>query len=265
MNEFVTKDFTEFTKAIVTLTRGYRDTRAWWRGQANAAWGLVPSLYRSGFATNKESNINGRFRMMAKARHLSCPTSDDLFGWLFLMQHYRLPTRLLDWSESPLVGLYFAMGSEAADDMDATLWALCPTGLNLHQLKREAICTPGIKDLIPLCREAFVANQTSPDCRIIAVQTEQSDIRHMIQQSVFTIHGCGTPMGDLPGADQYLARIQIPAKSKREFRQVLALFGISRAVLFPDLENLAAELASLEFVLHAEPAAPGTAKRCREV
>ena len=256
MIELVAKDITEFTQAIVAVTRAYRDSRSWWRGQVNAAWGLVPSLYRHGFAVNKESNINARFQMMAKARHASCPTGDDPSGWLFLMQHYGLPTRLLDWSESPLVGLYFAVEAGAADDADAALWALCPTLLNLYQLKRQAICMPGSQDLIHLCREAFVSSDKSPDCRIISVLTEQSDIRHMIQQSVFTIHGCGTPMGDLPEANRFLARIRIPAKAKSGFRQVLALFGISRAVLFPDLENLATELASLEFALHAEPAAP---------
>lgn len=172
------------------------------------------------------------------------------------MQHYRLPTRLLDWSESPLVAVYFAMAAEAGDDIDAALWALSPTGLNLQQLKREVICMPGSRDLRQLSREAFIANKDNPDCRILSVLTEQSDLRHMVQQSVFTIHGCSTSISDLPRADKYLARIRIPGKAKPVFRQVLALLGISRAVLFPDLENLAAELASLDFILRAEQAAP---------
>ena len=86
--------------------------------------------------------------------------------------------------------------------------------------------------------------------------TEQSDLRHMVQQSVFTIHGCGTSISDLPEAAKYLARIRIPGNAKIAFRQVLALFGISRHLLFPDLENLAAELASLDFVLRAEQTDP---------
>jgi len=139
--EHVATDIAEFTHAIVAITRAFGNSRPWWRGQADARWSLVPSLYRKGFAS-KEGNINSRFRMMAKVRHANCPTSDDAFPWLFLMQHYRLPTRLLDWSESPLVAVYFATEAEAGDDTDAALWALSPTGLNLQQLKREVICMP---------------------------------------------------------------------------------------------------------------------------
>ena len=255
MIEFVAKDISEFSQAIVSITRHFRDSRPWWRGQGNAAWGLVPSLYRIGYDTKKEKNINARFRMMAKARHTNCPSADDPFGWLFLMQHYRLPTRLLDWTESPLVGLYFAVEGESLNDTDASLWALYPTVLNHHQKEKEAICMPGSQDITQISREAFVLNKKSPDCRIISVLTEQSDIRHMVQQSVFTIHGCGTSITELPEAKQYLARILIPAKAKKGFRQILALFGVSRANLFPDLENLAAELTSLEFALNTEPEA----------
>ena len=47
-----------------------------------------------------------------------------------LMQHHRVPTRLLDWSESPLAGLFFAVEEEPG--ADGALWCLLPTELNKH-------------------------------------------------------------------------------------------------------------------------------------
>jgi hypothetical protein len=253
MGEHVVKNIPELVAAIVSISCTHGNSRPWWRGHSDVAWPLVPSLYRKGFA-NKEFNINGRFRMMAKARHSNCPSNQDLFGWLFLMQYYRLATRLLDWSESPLVALYFVTEAKAGDETDGALWGLIPSELNVHQMKTDAIRMPGSKNLHKLCLEAFAPKKVNPDCRILSVLTEQSDLRHLVQQSVFTIHGCDTPMNHLSGSDDYLALIRIPASSKPAFRQVLALFGISRAGLFPDLENLAEELGSLDFVLRAEDA-----------
>jgi len=54
----------------------------------------------------------------------------DEWDWIFLMQHYRAPTRLLDWSESPLVALYFALVDKLQEDSDGALWCMDPIALN---------------------------------------------------------------------------------------------------------------------------------------
>ena len=246
MSEYVATDIAELTQAVVAITRGYGDSKPWWRGHSNIDWSLLPSLYRRELSA-KEHNINARFRMMAKARYANCPRSNAPFPWLFLMQHYRLPTRLLDWSQSPLIALYFALETDVDEASDAAVWALLPTGLNLQQMGEGKICLYGSRSLGRLAAEAFVRNTKKPDIRILSVLTEQSDPRHMVQQSTFTIHGSNTPIEVLPDADAYLARIRIPEKTKPTFRQLLSLLGISRATLFPDLDNLAIELSALDF------------------
>ena len=103
---------------------------AWYRGHADAKWKLVPGYHRSRREIS-ETTLLARFKQSAAMLAELQPRDD--FDWLFLMQHYGVPTRLLDWSESPLVALYFAV-QDAGNcvELDGALWRLDPTELNKH-------------------------------------------------------------------------------------------------------------------------------------
>lgn len=252
MMELVADDFNGFTGAMVSITRHFNNTRPWWRGQADKEWDLCPRLYRLGLG-HQETDMTVRFLTMAKPRYPKCPPNENFFAWLFLMQHYCLPTRLLDWSESPLVALFFAVESENHDRSDAVLWALEPTELNYQQLGKKKIFVSSSSDVRQIFVEAFRTNPNNPNRRILSVLTEQIDLRHMVQQSAFTVHGADVPINSVEQLSKCIAKIVIPAKSKRGFRQILENFGVSRAVLFPDLENLSREITALEFHGEAQP------------
>ena len=51
------------------------------------------------------------------------------WDWYFVMQHYGAPTRLLDWTEGALHGLYFALRNNYGYD-DAAVWVLNPWKFN---------------------------------------------------------------------------------------------------------------------------------------
>lgn len=103
---------------------------AWFRGQEDLAWPLVPGAFRrSKRNTVEETSSFYHFVLRADEEHRK--TNDSTFKWLTLMQHYGLPTRLLDWTESVLVGLYFAtIDTKAGRGKNGALYVLDPRRLN---------------------------------------------------------------------------------------------------------------------------------------
>ena len=128
------------------------------------------------------------------------------------------------------------------------MWALRPSRLNKCETEgeEERIIDVEQKYARVLFRGAFNRNAASQET--LAILARHSDLRQMVQQSEFTIHGSPQPLQDHPDMAQLLVRIDIPASAKEEFSQSLALLRISESVLFPDLEHLAREVASSTFV-----------------
>ena len=143
------QDIPQLLSAMSAVSDKFNGVKPWWRGQAVSEWHLVPSIHHRGVTAN-EQNLTFRFRNMAKARHRDCPSHSDISSWLFLIQHYGLPTRLLDWTESPLTSLFFAVEDSAYDSHDGVLWALNPTQLNnstfaVPQMSQNRVCARLLK------------------------------------------------------------------------------------------------------------------------
>ena len=113
-------------------------------GTASARGGGLGAEYYS------EATLLEKFRASAPTYLERLPATD--WEWLFLMQHYGLRTRLLDWTESSLIALYFAIRDNSGD-VDAAVWAMNPWWLNRQTFGEYALFPaddPRAKEHAPL-------------------------------------------------------------------------------------------------------------------
>lgn len=220
----------------------------WFRGHDSIEWELKPSITRGGTAdpTSREYQLLKLFRQHATRLIEPLPTDDWL--WLFLMQHYGVPTRLLDWSESPLVALFFAVQDLALSEKDGALWMLSPQKLNEAANLSEETLKNGIpffgmdEDLDPyLPKSVAQAGAQSPQRPVAAIAARNS-ARIAAQLGVFTIFHSDYTALDAIGDGLHLWRYRIPAASKPKIRAELEVLQMNQFALFPELDKAGAHV-----------------------
>ena len=173
----------------------------WYRGQKNRKDTLVPSVFRKDpikQTTYVEQVMMHEFMKRAGQIIKDVPDSKEYAKWLPIMQHYGLPTRLLDWTTAPLVALYFAtlpsVSSEADEskqkvETDGALWCINPNKLNEGILKGSFVPPINYESTKYLTKCAF-EKDADDKCRaqIMACTCVGSYLRMFTQQANFTIH-----------------------------------------------------------------------------
>ena len=252
--------FSELLRFALTCQQEF-GIMAWFRGQADKSWKLKPRIFRALPAIQHpgyEPSLLNTFANGAPARHANCPAHEDHISWLILAEHYGLPTRLLDWTQSILTAAYFAVGHEedGAADRDAAIWALNPCHLNEKQTKFCFILGANSDSAKPCAANAFsdARRQEEEGKKILALLPVESDARIQAQQSVFTIHGVSDALEEVLGEDERtLYKFVIPASSKEYLRVALTVLGIRQSILFPDLQNLAEDIESMTTSTYDHP------------
>jgi hypothetical protein len=125
--------------------------RWWFRGQQSAGWPLETSLERvtRGYRDRRLAGLFfiNSFKKRAHQFLRTVPSEDDLLEWLAVMQHWGVPTRLLDFTTSAYVGLFFAVNDfpfssgqlEKREEPVAALWGTESCGIQgycLHAAQR---------------------------------------------------------------------------------------------------------------------------------
>ena len=208
----------------------------WYRGQARSEWSLSPGYMRINNPPS-ESTLLMRFKQSA-AMLIEKPPRDS-FDWLFLMQHFGVPTRLLDWTESPLVGLYFAVEEHA---YDGALWLLQPSELNKYaniNNRDEPGYIPSFEDeeLKGYSVESLAQNRKTQLLPVATIAT-RNNARIQAQLGVFTIHHQKLIPIEEVGNSMHVIKYIIPNAAKALISEQLRLLGITRFQLFPELASL---------------------------
>lgn len=236
--------------AYITYLQKETKTIFWYRGQRDATWTVQAGVYRDDHQQHERNYVH-RFRARAGTRYANLPRQEELALWLSLMQHYGLPTRLLDWSRSPLVAAYFALESyiyeHPDEESDAAIWILEPHSLNSLECGQAITPTLDANMCEPLVKSAFFdrspeTNSATDQAQVLAVMASEHDLRMFVQQGCFTIHSDPTPLNLRPHSDKYLSQIVVPADSVRKLAHEVEVCGFRKGDIYPDLGNLASEL-----------------------
>ena len=228
--------------------------RLWYRGVANSAWPLLPSIQRTKHRIESERYITNDFYIKAKQVLDDCPEKKNYSAWMSIMQHYGLPTRLLDWSQSPLISTFFAVEKyKDFPQTNACIWVLAPGKLNETEGFGNCIYPVDADTVQNMLLPAFKENGHVAELsnKIIACHSTENNLRMYSQQANFTIHNSLKRLEDICD-ENTLYKIIIPAKIREYFLYSLEIFGITESFVYPDLDHIAHDLKRAYNILYID-------------
>lgn len=255
------KSFTEYVQEVERRTSVSANPN-WFRGTGKASYKLTPGLYRHSKKKTVAEIATLERDTMIRFRQRSIPFSDRSLreDWeaLFFMQHYRVPTRLLDWSENPFIAFYFAVMSaeftanKKTGDLvfkeDAAVWVLDPVCWNRHALNHQSfdggVLVTGDPELIGYQPSPTFSKMNN---HAVALYGAHNSPRIVAQRGVFTIFGQNLlSMDDAYDQSAFpdgsLLKIVLRKEGLPALRKSILSYGITESVVYPDLDGLAAEM-----------------------
>ncbi|GEQ76458.1 hypothetical protein CTTA_3463 [Comamonas testosteroni] len=199
---------------------------AMFRGQANSAWPLLPSIARFAKSIKGYGSISGlEEHLLQRFRQFAIPFKDfrqlPVIEQLVHAQHYGLPTRLLDWSTNPLKALFFAVEDPQNDTIDGAIYMTRP-----ESWMEGTAHISEIKDFLAFFPEVLHERIASQDACLLAFPLSETDM---------TITALSAT--NRPKSLEFLQQITIPAAAKRDLRKQLSVLGITHRSVYPGLEG----------------------------
>jgi hypothetical protein len=158
----------------------------------------------------------------------------------FLMQHHGLPTRLLDWSGTFGVALYFALKSATGT---AAVWILDPNELNKHTINKEGLFSSSEMDFN--YEQLFISKEVEFGGSVVAFAPPRHNPRLFNQGGYFTLHR-DLDRGLESICPSALKKVETPRELFPEAEAFLKLAGINEFSVFPDLDGLCRHIRKID-------------------
>lgn len=222
------------------------------RGMSRVNHSLSSSLVRlAGSRADGRRVETALLRNFRKYAHGEAVGTDSIWDWLALGQHRGLPTRLLDWTYSPLVALHFATANTLDFASDGIVWCVNFVEANkrlparLRRILEQEGSDTFTVEMLAEFETLREFDALSRDPFVIFLEPPALDQRILNQLALFSV--MSSPEAELSEWLQrhpnLWRRVEIPAALKWEIRDKLDQANVNERVLFPGLDGLSRWLA----------------------
>jgi hypothetical protein len=222
------------------------------RGLSRVNHTLSSSLVRLAGADGDPRRIEiALLRNFRKYAHGEAPRADSIWNWLALGQHRGLPTRLLDWTYSPLVALHFATDNPRDFTQDGVVWCVNFVEANkwlprkLRRIMEQEASDTVTVDMLRTFRTLREFDALSRDPFVVFMEPPAVDRRILNQHALFSLMSSPSASLDdwVRDHPDLCRQVRVPADLKWEIRDKLDQANVNERVLFPGLDGLSRWLA----------------------
>lgn len=244
----VVKTLEDFIKIIIKFySDGNYSKHLFFRGLSNENYELLPSIFRKAY---NEKDVYLDFMQYAPENNINYDFIRESDKVLADMQHYGIPTRLLDWTVNPLIALFFSCNTNAEN---GRVYIFNPWKYNSkissysnpknHETNIYArsllVYNWNDSTINEHVKEKYLIECKNPIEKPFAYVSQFTNKRKVSQRGCFLIYGKDrTPFEKIPDAAPYLDYFTIDKNSKNNILKELNMFYINDYSVYPDYNGM---------------------------